>query len=171
MDWIFHHLQVVVIITVMIASMLKKKHPPVKSSPAPMLDAELAGRTQRVQEEIRRKIAARRTDSPVAVPTPPPERPRVETPPPLVEEFDAGAAQVMREDEELARQRALAQQITDLRTAVRQVDRQANMVEALSLAPAANSLRASVLADLRNPASTRRALLLREILGEPVGLR
>jgi len=180
MDWILNHLQVVVFIAIVIVGMLKGKRPAAKApsmrDPARTEDAGEVERTRRVQEEIRRKIAARRAGTPAAASVPPVQPPAPL--PPLVEEdrearedLEAGAAQVMREDQELARQRALADQVTQLKTAVRAVERQAGMVDSLSLAPVVNPLRVAILADLRTPSSTRRALLLREILGEPVGLR
>ncbi len=156
-------------------------------------DPEEAERTRRIQEEIRRKIAERAGGGPINVPPPAPEPPplfRTETsaprpvaaplpqreftrqaePPPMAQPppFQASAAAI------LERQRELEEQMRELETARKVAQRRAASVAANSavFAPAAASERnVGLLADLHGGRNLRRAIVLREILGPPVGLR
>jgi hypothetical protein len=156
-------------------------------------DPEEAERTRRIQEEIRRKIAERAGGGPISVPLPAPEPPplfRTETsaprpvaaplpqreftrqaeaaplrPPPT---FQASAAAI------LERQQQIEEQMRELEAARKAAQRRAASVAANTavFAPAAASGRNSgLLADLHGARNLRRAIVLREILGPPVGLR
>ena len=153
------------------------------------MDPEHEERVRRIQEEIRRKIAERRGQ-----PVPPPlapqpafeqeerpmvfrEEPAAPPPVPLVREvvvaYDDGAA--------LERQRRLEEQLAELEKQKREARRAA---QALAEAGATSVRSAgtaeaggagigsrSVGRELRDPKAVRRAMVLREVLGTPVGLR
>jgi len=192
MGWILEHLQLIIIVAGAVAYWLNQRrrekegqdadydgdgNPEVRGPVAPNADAmEEAERTRRIQEEIRRKILERRSGG-VPVPAPVEEysevpgwqgegpRPRtVVAPPPLDESV-------------LARQRALQEQLDAL-----EVKRAATRARAVSRTfpsapPSIRSAGAKVVETrplvlaLRNPASLRQAIILREVLGPPVGLR
>ena len=88
-------------------------------------------------------------------------------PPPL-----APAASSLR-SEELERQRVLAEQLAALEAERAAARRRAEEVAAAGAVRAAGVARASTRLgdDLRDPGALRRAVLLREVLGTPVGLR
>jgi hypothetical protein len=144
-------------------------------SPA-SFDSELAERTRRIQDEIRRKIAERR--GLVAPPEPEPEpvgrhmEPPVmaadEQPEPVFTPSDAAV---------LERQQQLANQMRALEAARVSEQRRATQVtadlktESESERGMLTASRGGLLADLQDPSSLRRAFVLREVLGPPVGLR
>lgn len=161
-------------------------------SAAPYDDAE---RTRRIQEEIRRKIAERRSGRlPPTIPSRPTERPLA--PPVLaprpVARADGGlrerlgrklaelrekaeaAAAAQRKQEQVETQRrvqATEQVAAQRRVADAVVARDALAVKKEVAIVAAKPLPNRWRAELRDPASVRRAMVLREILGTPVGLR
>ena len=96
------------------------------------------------------------------------EQPAPAAPPPPVL---PSAASVRAE--ELERQRALAEQLAALEAERLAARRRAEQVAATAAVRAADAARASTRLgeDLRDPAALRRAVLLREVLGTPVGLR
>ena len=157
-------------------------------------DPEEEDRTRRIQEEIRRKIAERRAGGgqqvppplvaprPVASPLPEILTRRYETPapkpapPPLPSR--AKALQAARDAEVLERQRALEEQMRELETRREQARRRAAEATAMTGNTVSGAVGSgarvggeSLLADLHNPESLRRAIVLREVLGTPVGLR
>ena len=141
--------------------------------PPAQFDPTESERTRRIQEEIRRKIAERRgrstaTQQPSRVE---PVFPSHEEPSVTVEE----PPQLVSNAAVLERQRQLAEQMRELEVArQQQVRKAANLIEADAIGTAAASSAAKrdeILGDLRDPATARRAILLREILGVPVGLR
>jgi hypothetical protein len=191
MNWIFDHLQVVIFIAVAVAGAVQKLREPSAPRPGSLrpsaADPGLEERTRRVQEEIRRKIAERRgRGEPSATPAPPrlrpaaapvarermPMRPAAVPPPPVAAAPapEPSVASLAEEAAILARQNELAEQLARLKAAA-QAERKAAASAGYAIAPAAKpgSARAAILADLRVPAGVRRALVLREILGEPVG--
>ena len=143
------------------------------------LDPDLAERTRRIQEEIRRKIAERRGLLPPA-PAPLPE-PMGEPPIVMVEDDPAESAPVTAPAAThaaiLERQQQLADQMRALERARETAQRRAGEFAAAVQAEAATEMgqlagsNRELLADLREPAGLRRAIVLREILGPPVGLR
>jgi len=121
-------------------------------------------RTRRVQEEVRRKIAERRAAIPPIDPFGGPSRRVVK---PALAPVPVPPAP--RDDSEvLERQRWLAEQASVLDAASR---RSAAGVAQAALTTPLPVIVSPWLAELREPASFRRAILLREILGPPVGLR
>jgi hypothetical protein len=146
-----------------------------------------ADRTRRLQEEIRRKIAERRGQ-----PVPPVVAPRPTAQPipevirrylepetasqPSPAERAAKLAAAREREAELERQRALEEKMRELeaqRAEARRRATEAAFSPTTALAPGASSALsgAALLADLRQPGSARRALILREVLGAPAGLR
>jgi len=181
MDWLLDHPQVLFAIAIAIAAILQKLKQSGRgktAGEASAMDPQEAERTRRIQEEIRRRIMERRGLMPAAPPVTAGEAPEYPEPPPMMEEvrpvmvepppmqaMDAAAAPGY--SRELERQQQILQRLRELETA-----RQAYagiapaIVEALVSAPA-NRLPA----DLRTPTGLRRAVVLREILDPPVGMR
>jgi hypothetical protein len=132
-------------------------------------DPAEAERTRRIQEEIRRKIAERRGMVMPVEPAPPAE-PVVavttrEEPPAL------GSIAAV-----LERQQQLVDQMQALEAARLMEQRKAAIMAATvqdetARAAAVVAMRGALLADLRKPATARRAVLLREVLDRPVALR
>jgi len=148
--------------------------PPSSSRPPEAEDPEVAERTRRIQEMIRRKIAERRGE-PAATEVAP-VGPEME-PPVMLEEVPAEPAYNPTTAAVLERQQQLAGQMRALEAARMSEQRRATQVTA-DLKTEAESERGmftashgELLADLRDPVSLRRAFVLREVLGPPVGLR
>lgn len=160
-------------------------------------DPAAAERTRQIQEEIRRKIAERRAAA--QSPTSPPQLPSMQqripplTRPMTVSPLDPFGGPMRRpikpqsapqrsEDLPTAyvleRQRRLAEEMRALEAA-RQAEQQraAEIAAVRTPAPAAGMPARPAAApligrgDLRDPRALRRAIVLREILGPPVGLR
>jgi hypothetical protein len=161
------------------------------------LDPDAAERTRRVQEEIRRKIAERAGRRP-AGPPPVPQSPVAgpATAPPARNIFQELARQMAEakkiaearerapaateapvqrraEDERKSREPAEAQRLAEVQSArpAQQPTVTAAAYRATDLKTTDANARDKLLASLREPDSLRRAWVLREILGEPVGLR
>lgn len=145
---------------------------------------EQAENTRRIQEEIRRKIAERNAgagESPRRTAVPPP-MPTV-TPPPMPPARDRRHEQAMearRAEAEhetamvMERQRALADQLSALQARKAEAARDAKAAWSTS-SPAKTKREPrddlGLAAELRNAHSLRRAMVLREILSTPVGMR
>jgi hypothetical protein len=182
MDWLLNHPQVLVAVAIAVVAILQKlkqARPQETAGEAPARDGQEAERTRRIQEEIRRRIVERRGLMPAPPPAPDSgeEAPEFPEPPPMFEEvrpvmvgpplqaMDAAAAPGY--SRELERQQQMLARLRELETAR---PARAGIVPATGEAPvtaAANRLPA----DLRTPAGLRRAVVLREILGPPVGMR
>ena len=178
MDWVLNNLQILFLVAIAVVAILQrlKKAPEEeeagRTAPA---TAEEEQRTRRIQEEIRRRIMERRGLVPAApqsgdggeearpFPSAPPMieeiRPVRVEPPPEVAESDAKIAA------ELKRQRDMIERIRQLEEATRLRAAPAP-VPTLAAEPADRSL-----PDLQSRGGLRRAIVLREILGPPVGLR
>lgn len=153
-------------------------------------DPEEAERIRRIQEEIRRKIAERAAGGPIGIPPPAPEPPPlfrtessaprpVATPLPQREftreavpspvlapptsQANAGAI--------LERQHEMAEQMEVLASSRRIVERRAAAVVAHAKSQEPSPIRGELLHELRGAHNLRRAMVLREVLGPPVGLR
>jgi len=189
------HLQLIIVVGGSIAYWLNqrrkvKEEAEIKKSLAePLPKTQMnddAERTRRIQEEIRRKILERVGGSvrpkPASIPppvtaTPPPLQAEREKPQPVMDVYKessreeaAAAADVAM----LERQQMLAEKLRELQAQRREHDRPAEVFAektALAMSASGTAVRGSVLADLRNPVSVRRAIILREVLGTPVGLR
>lgn len=150
-------------------------------------EMEQAEATRRIQEEIRRKIAERAANAGGGsgggravppLPTPPPM--------PVRRRESEVAREVRREETEreaaevLERQRALMDQLAALKArkaaegvetkAIWNVDTSA-ATPVRARAQAGVSEDVSLLAELRNARSLKKAIVLREVLGTPAGLR
>jgi hypothetical protein len=223
MRWVLDNIQVVIVIAGAIAYWLNQRQrikqglPPVDEDGHPIPqhrpkqasfeETDDAERTRRIQEEIRRKIVERRSESgPPAIPRSPPVTipapvRREATPPPVFQdpvqemmkelqrrfapvpeapaptEPLAESAQAAGEREMLTRQRELEEKLQALE-AQQRTDRQ-RVAEIKATDAAAVTSRESAgqavadrwLTDLRDPETARHAIVLREIIGPPVGLR
>lgn len=197
MDWFAEHIRMIVVVGGAIAYWLSQRRKAreeaeatrtMTSTSAPQTQVnDDAERVRRIQEEIRRKILERAGGNqanrsqprsepvrqPVAV-SPPMPTPKAQ---PVVEDAYAGAEEAPLSEIDqsvLERQQLLAAKLRELEEARRQASGKAEAfaektTEALEADDEAR--RGSLLADLRNPVSVRRAVVLREVLGTPVGLR
>ncbi|HLP09188.1 MAG TPA: hypothetical protein VK178_13570 [Opitutaceae bacterium] len=200
MRWLFENPQLLFIIGGAIAFWLnqrrkeKQDREMAEEAARGPTDDEMAERTRRIQEEIRRKIEERRGQSPLEVP-PAAEWARRETPPALpaepppllppqrpvlvAQEDASGAAELDRVMEE---QRRYAEQLERLaeteRARTEALARDSAMVP-LSMAAYSTALPATrgarradgIFALARDRESLRRAIVLREVLGAPKALR
>ncbi len=207
LDWVLEKLPVLIFVVVFIAQVargfMRTKQGQTDAEPqARPNELEEHRRTQEVQEEIRRRIAERRSGraappSPASEPAPPvvtepdptaipplpePLRRMLEQlekraepvpPPPLAEQ----PQMVAQRNAELERQERLAAEMKSLEEARAAAARRAAQLaaakadEARSQGALLTASRTRLDDDLRNPESLRRAFVLREVLGTPVGLR
>lgn len=149
-----------------------------------------AERTRRIQEEIRRKIMERRGQTvppPIPSAEPSPLRPTPTTmtrtqpepaaPPMLHRAEGRSAAAIAEANEELENQRRLAEQLEALKARRAEAQRQQSAIYSGEItsptetAVAAAGFHAKLLTELRERGGARRAIVLREVLGTPVGLR
>lgn len=194
MDWIFDNFRVIIIVGGAVAYWLNQRRKAKEEqeamrelesqktqSPVPAYDED--ERVRRIQEEIRRKILERAGGSARSAQTPPPVP---VAPQPVQREQPQSVEDVYQEESArdeaalaadmamLERQQMLATKLRELQEQRRQHDRPAEVFAektALAMAASGTAVTGSVLADLRNPTSIRRAIILREVLGTPVGLR
>jgi hypothetical protein len=201
MDWILDHLFTLIIIAGVISQLIgairgRKRDadnpPETPVHEKTFEDPDLAERTRRIREEIQRKIAERqRTARSETVPPPVEEEREVvststyEEPPPIVREvvvsrseaaplrMPANRVEAERAAEILEQQHAMQDQLRQLEemraAAVRRTAFEQATANHASEARQRN--RGELLHDLRDPAELRRAFILREVLGPPVGLR
>ncbi len=157
-------------------------------------DAELAERTRRIREEIGRKIAERRRagggyaeparTAPASLQPPvreaaPPRIPLAPEPPPVREVVVRASRQesvmsARRSAEILEQQAAMAgqlQQAVEMKAAAQRRMAYEARVATDGGTAARTAARGSLLHDLNEAGSLRRAFVLREVLGPPVGLR
>ncbi|MFI5335323.1 MAG: hypothetical protein ACHQ5A_00960 [Opitutales bacterium] len=192
MKWVLEHLQVVIVIAASVAYWLNhRKHAGLDAGeaddeagtahrPAPQNDVQDQERARRIREEIRRKIAERSGSAPVRRTEPAMEPPPVTWNEPAAPRRDwrtEAEEKIRREEEQtaavLARQNELREQIESLERANPEEPAQVPVsVRPVAGAPqAASKLPGGVRQDLRDRAAIRRAIVLREVLGPPVGLR
>lgn len=218
MKWLLENLGLVIVVIIAAVSFLRgvfqtlkgdAEKPPRRARPE-FEDPEAAERTRRVQEEIRRKIAERRTgESGEVFEQPAPEvfdAPRERIPPlvrptqtPPVDPFGGPMRKIVRKLEEAAEAAERRFELADDGAAQAALERQRRLEEqmrALEAAREAERRRAAEIAaavrqdergaargvrvpspvmglraQLRDPGELRRAIVLREVLGPPVGLR
>ncbi|MDE3083897.1 MAG: hypothetical protein KGJ37_01590 [Verrucomicrobiota bacterium] len=205
MRWLLDNPQVLIVVAIVVASLMRKlKKQRLQSEARQVIDADEAERTRRLQEEIRRKIAERtgralpqnppavqppvisRREAPLPpttfAPQPSPRRNIFEELARQLAETQASAAARERERtaaEEEARGRAVAEQkARELAEAERRMAARAYAVRMAASKTTeqpqtvlSTEIRGKLLADLREPVSLRRAFVLCEVLGAPVGLR
>jgi hypothetical protein len=189
MDWVLDHLQVLFVIAIAVVAVLqklKRTHAGEAADEPPAVDPEQAERTRRIQEEIRRRIMERRglasapgpetMERPPPLPAPPPlieELQPFVVPPPLEQTMEESRAASVSTHESESQQQML-QQLRELeaaRAAAYQTVKPTAGAEATIPASGGSRPVSRIPADLRSPAGLRRAVVLREILGPPVGLR
>lgn len=206
MKWLFENPWVLVVIAGLVAQVLKalnrgsrgasEQEEPPTAKEFEFEDAELAERTRKIREDIRRKIEERRGQhtrppeppseqprfspqdrSPEAMPSPVmglPElirevmQPRTAAEPPVLSRSDS-----RREAEEIERQAALMEQLKEAELMKAAAQRRIAFEAEISDKQEGlrTQARGAVLDDLRDPAALRRAFILREVLGPPVALR
>ena len=201
MDWILDHLQLLIAIAGAIAYWLNARKKEKAGEPADYdgdgkpdtlpqdgrslreqtEPAQHDDNTRRVQDEIRRLIAERnRGEGRPALPPVPAQS----SPPPLRRsepELAPYAAEARRAETEreaavvLERQRGLADQFAALQARRAAAAREAKDVWTATSEPVAAATArggdVGLLRELRNARSLRKAIVLREVLGTPVGLR
>ncbi|OHE89255.1 MAG: hypothetical protein A3G75_05385 [Verrucomicrobia bacterium RIFCSPLOWO2_12_FULL_64_8] len=189
MDWILEHLQVLFAIAIVIVAILQKLKLKgggmAEEDQPPTTDVDEAERTRRLQEEIRRKITERRGKTPGAPPLPsetafPP--PVMAQPPPMIEEVrpveveppppeslqPAPAAEI---SEALARQHQMLEDLKRYQMMQIKAPGATPPVAGHAMEIPAEAPVDSWLDELHQPVGIRRAVILREILGPPVGMR
>lgn len=181
MDWVFDHLQLIIVIAGTVAWWLNQRKQAQTGDEAPppettFDDPELAERTRKIREEIQRRIAERARDYRTEQPT----RPLGE-PPPVVREVVVPQAprrglshtEAQRQAEILEQQAALAEKLQEAAVlkAAALKRKEFEAATADQTAAVLTQTRSTVLDDLRTPEALRRAFILREVLGPPVALR
>ena len=176
MEWVLNHIQILFLVAIAVVGILQRLKKPTEAEEARRATPTTAQeeRTRRIQEEIRRRIMERRGLAPAAprsdddaeesrpFPAAPPmieeiQPVRVEPPIPVAALADGKIAA------ELKRQQEMAERVRELEAAKRS---RATMVATAVAEPADQSL-----PELLSRGGLRRAVVLREILGPPVGLR
>jgi hypothetical protein len=197
MNWILDHLQLAIALAIGLAAWIKKirsesqrrdfereakAHPNQMLAPPVITDEAAAERTQQIQQEIRRKIEERsrqveerveawrleRTPVPEATFRTPATPPPLITPAPIAtardEQRKVLAAEIIRLREERRAASRADHQISNPSPAFTS----ATTVDAFSQV---GSSTPDWRLDLMNPDNVRRAFVLKEILGSPLGLR
>jgi hypothetical protein len=182
-EWLLGNRELLVVLfaaAVWLLNRIGAAHKKNAARPGPVQPADgEAERTRRVQEEVRRRIAERRAPAQSGAAPAAPVEPDSFEPPRIGEEAappDAVAAPEDAEEAILARQRSLESQLMALEAGKAAALAQARAAAAAprpgSRGPAGSPAAAhALLADLQDPSAVRRAVVLREILGAPVGLR
>lgn len=187
MDWITDHIQLVIAAAAAFAYWLNARKQQQEEDAEPTNErqfrdesheaAEEAERARRIREEIRRKITERSGDgspqAPRPVAGPPPLFPPREVAPPVFAP-EPPPRQPMIDTAMLEQQRRLQEQLEEAARAKRRAQeiRQGLPGKRTNRVTTAPTLaNGGLRADLRNRASLRRAVVLREVLGPPVGLR
>ena len=192
MEWIFDHFQLVLGIVIIVAYLLRGVignrvsggDPDTGTMEEPAeVDTDEAERTRRVQEEIRRRILARQRGEEPAQPSRPatvrldPVPQRRQTPPPirqttamLVDPLADAASQAI-----LDRQRELEEKMKHLRHLREAGSGNLPKAPSRSWTQESDRRQSAMVAtrklrgDLHRPDSLRRAIVLREVLGQPLG--
>lgn len=183
-----------------IAGAEQEERPKRSGRAAPAEDAAEAERTRQIQEEIRRRILARQRGETVAPPNPPP-MPAAEAPPPMpvfVEpeeeeelldpdypgegprepmpsaarrEAEAAQAAILEQQRQLAEQLRALREARSVREASSPPSRRVWAGARHATTLHRQTFRSELIRDLHEPVGLRRAILLKEILGEPLALR
>jgi hypothetical protein len=162
MDWIIEHLQVVVVIAVVFASWLKQR-----------LDAKAAEREQNLPPW---EMLDQEYDFGPAENW---QQPMPSVPPPLVSQIPPPLVRQVMDDREnaaqLKRQHDLQERLRQIRetkttTTGGAAATRTRVAAAQSHAKPILAAKTSIRETLRNPEETRRAVIMREILGPPPGL-
>jgi len=173
MDWIFEHLNIVVVIILVIGSFLKTRFDSARQETEERDDFPDFGESDTPDESYRRMAPP--------LPSVPPPLVRASEPPPLpTTTYSSPGAFTIAADEAakiLKHQRELAENMRQLRATKANTSGGAAITRAQLAAsqagavPIVATVPLSYRSRLRNPAEIRRAIVMREILGRPVGLR
>lgn len=162
MDWIIEHIQVVVVIALVFASWLKHR-----------IDAKAAEREQNLPP---REMEDEEYDFGPAQNWP---QPTPSVPPPLIRQSPPSLMRQVTDDPEnaaqLKRQQDLQERLRQIRetkttTTGGAAATRTRVAAAQSHAKPFLAAKTSIRETLRNPGETRRAVIMREILGPPPGL-
>ena len=174
MDWIFEHLNIVVVIILVIGSFLKSRFDSMTGETGERDDFPDTGETNTPPGESYRKIPPR-------LPSVPPPLVSADRPPSLpATAYDTPGAFVIAEAEAakiLKHQRDLADHMRQLRETKASTSGGAAITRARIAADNAGkqssveTVPISYRSRLRSPAEIRRAIVMREILDRPVALR
>lgn len=194
MKWVLENIWMLVIIAGVVAQLLQsikgKKGGDDADEATPRKaefgDSALGERTRKIREDIRRKIEQRQRSPREEVPVERQPEALDELPPFLREIVQevmpervpampayAAQAEAQHAAEILEQQIALADRLRQVEAAKAAAQRRA-LLEQQTVAVATverRKNRGALLEDLRDPAALRRAFVLREVLGPPVGLR
>lgn len=194
MEWLFDNFPVAIVLFVIysIAAAVKRARNAKEEHDASHDETAEQRRVREIQERIRR-IAAERRGGRAPADMPPPRR--MEQPPPVHEMPGGPLRRMMEEFErrvpppppppvavhvnraEIERQEQLAEELRAAEAAKALAERRAahlrdaELARANPLALQRAATRGRLLEDLRDAQSLRRAFVLREVLGPPVGLR
>ena len=200
MNWVLDHIQLVLAVAAALAAWLNKRKQGTGGLEGEDPSSTVTGeddQTRRIQEEIRRKIAERRGQPMSESAAPPPLRQDREPVPPVIaprpvareispslrDRLEAKLAQARAREEAAARTRSLVLQEQTRKSesdeaAVVKLENAAHQRQVLAVRAAesaavttAANVRAVWLTQLRQPQQVRQAIVLREILGPPVGLQ
>ena len=159
MDWIFDHFQIVLIVALAFASWLKSRH-----------EAKQAEREAREAREASELPDMKDIFGPEETWQPMPNQP---PPVPTYEPYYELPPQEAVPNRELERQNALREQLRQIRESktVTTGNAAATRVRANTKGKAPAVVTASLRGMLRNRSELRKAVITREVLGTPVGLR
>lgn len=199
LEWLQHNLGKVIALIFVLVSVARSVSEARSKAEPPPDDAEEERRVREVQEKVRRTIAERRraggspAPAPANGPSPAPAPMELPVPDPLgelgrrlqaelerrfqPESAPAPVSPPMISRAELERQQRLADDLRRINEERQRASRRADEQAAAAVAAAGTiearrvNARGLVVADLGDRASLRRAFVLREVLGAPVGLR
>lgn len=195
MDWVLNNLENVIIpIIIMILygiGSVGQKRKEGKKAPGqqqPQADPDEARRVREIQEEIRRKIAERTGRSPAPPPPVPTREPPARKPVPQSQpkRFPTPSSKPTKRPEPVAappvpsyqdEMAAKMREIKELEAQAARVAAKTQQVEGFGVKTSRTrkvpkgKLRSELFADLANPQGQRKAILVSEILGAPVGIK
>ena len=186
MDWVLNNLENVIIpIIIMIlyglgSAKQKKDGKDAPSDQQPQADPDEARRVREIQEEIRRKIAERTGRVPPPVPA---QQPPTSKPIPQTQRFPTPSRKPTPPPEPVPVQQPTRSYQDELQEKLRQIKKleaeTATKVESMgaysirkpSKKVARGELRSQLYGDLAHPLGQKKAILVSEILGSPVGIK
>ncbi len=189
MEWVLNNLENVIIpIIIMILYGLgsAKQKKDGKNAPVEQpseADPDEARRVREIQEEIRRKIAERTGRAPPPTPPPAPARvPQASKPAPQTRQFPTPSRTPTPQPEPVpvqptrSYQDELQEKLRKLKELESQTVTKAETISAYSqvkpsLKVARGELRSQLYADLAHPLGQKKAILVGEILGPPIGIK
>lgn len=165
MDWIFDHLQIVIVLGFVLASLAKR-----------ILDSKTAERESPGEMMDEDDVFGPDQGWPQPKPAVPPPLVRYVPPPPLVRESPPQHSREYETEIVLKRQQDMQERLRQIKESKATTTggasaTRARVAASQSNAKAVQPAKASLRTALRNPKEVRRAIVMREILGPPLGLR